>query len=422
MTDLIPQKILHLALESEISDLYPDDIYPAYYIVFWWYDIPLGHIEIKRQELPISAHDLKREAVRIISPAIAAHLQEYDLLLPEINNIIAQSVFNADDVLKAWEKPFLTWHKQRLAQKQLSISVVICTRDRPDYVQECLRSLESLSEPPDEIVVVDNAPSSDDTKKIVAQIRGVKYVLEPRPGLSFARNAGIHHSSSELIAYTDDDVKVHPDWLLHLRRSFQDANVMVVTGLVVAAELKTQSQYMFEKYWSFNRGYKPLLYDQAYFQKYRLVGVPAWRAGAGANMAFRRSIFNIIGEFDERLGAGASGCSEDSEMWYRVIAEGMICRYEPTAVVYHFHRRDMEGLHKQLFSYMRGHVTELLIRFERYAHWGDLIRLMLLPVHFSNLLLFGSFKGKHRHKTLLTEILGCFSGLIFYIKNSKIFK
>lgn len=420
MTDLIPQKILHIALESNISGLYPDITYPVYYIVFWWHGIPLGHIEINRQRLPITPNDLKQEAVRSILPAIAAHLQEYNLPLPEAGDLIAQPIFDADHVLQAWEEPFLIWHKQRLAQKQPSISVVICTRDRPDYVQECLRSLQSLSEPPDEIVVVDNAPSSGKTQKIVAQIPGVKYVLESRAGLSFARNAGIQHSSSELIAYTDDDVKVHPDWILHLRRSFQDANVMAVTGLVFAAELETQSQYIFEKHWSFNRGYRPLLYDQAYFQKYQVVGVPAWRAGAGANMAFRRSVFSTVGDFDERLGAGASGCSEDSEMWYRVMAEGMTCRYEPTAVVYHFHRRDMEGLNKQLFNYMRGHVTELLIRFERYAHWGNLIRLTLLPLYFLHLLLLGFLKGKYRYSTMPTEILGCFSGLIFYAKNSKV--
>lgn len=56
-------------------------------------------------------------------------------------------------------------------------------------------------------------------------------------------------------------------------------------------------------------------------------------------------------------------------------------------LLYHFHRRDMEGFHKQLFYYMRGHVTELLIRFERHARWGNLIRLMLLPIYFSSLLL-----------------------------------
>lgn len=415
MNDLVPQKILHLSLESEAFDLYPDETYSVYYIVFWWHSIPLGHIEIKRQRLPISANDLKREAVRTILPVIAAHLQEYGLPLPDVTDLITQTEFDADHVLQQWEEPFATWHNQRLAQKQPSISVVICTRDRPDYVKECLRSLQSLSEPPDEIIVVDNAPISDATQKIVAQMSGTKYVLEPRPGLDFARNAGIQSSSSELIAYTDDDVKVHPDWILQLRRSFQDPNIMAVTGLVFAAELETQAQYIFEKYWSFNRGYIPLIYDQAYFQKYQLIGVPAWRVGAGANMAFRRSLFTITGNFDERLDVGAAGCSGDSEMWYRVMAAGFLCRYDPTVVVHHFHRRDMAGLHKQIFYYMRGHVAELLIRFERYSHSGNLVRLALLPIYFAYLLIFGLLKGRHRYSTILTEVLGCLSGFKYYL-------
>ncbi|MBD1918174.1 MULTISPECIES: glycosyltransferase [Cyanophyceae] len=414
MTNLVPQKILHIALESDSPDLYPDAPYLSWYVVFWWHRIPLGHVELTRQQLPLSAKHLKQKAVRIIAPAIAAHLQEHKLVLPEITNLITQPVFDADDVLRQWEAPFLAWRQQRLAPESTSISVVICTRDRPDYVQECLRSLRCLSEPPDEIVVVDNAPSSDKTQKIVAQTPGIKYVLEPRPGLDFARNAGMQHSASELIAYTDDDVKVHPDWILQLRRAFREPGVMAVTGLVFAAELDTRSQYVFEKHWSFNRGYKPLIYDQAYFQKYRLVGVPAWRVGAGANMAFRRSLFAITGMFDERLDVGAAGCSGDSEMWYRVLAAGLLCRYDPTAVVHHSHRREMAGLHHQLFYYMRGHVTELLIRFERYSHWGNLVRLALLPVYFTYLLIFGWSRGKYRYNTILTEILGCLSGFKFY--------
>lgn len=417
MPDLTPQKILHIALESDIPDLHPDESYPVLYVVLWWYNIPLGHLKISSQQLPMSASKFKQQAVRSIMTAVTSYLQADKLPSPQIDDLIARSEFDPDEILQQWKKPFLAWCQQRLTPAHISISVVICTRDRPEYVKECLRSLQTLSEVPDEIVVVDNAPSSNATQQIVAQIPGVKYVLEPQPGLDFARNAGIRHSSSELIAYTDDDVKVHPDWILQIRRAFQDPEVMAVTGLVCAAELETKSQYIFESYWSFNRGYQPLTYGKSYFHKYAIVGVPSWRIGAGANMAFRRSLFTTTGAFDDRLDAGAAGCSGDSEMWYRVLAEGFKCRYDPTAVVYHFHRRDMEGLHKQLFYYMRGHVTELLIRFERYQHWGNLVRLALLPVYFSYLILLGWSKGSYRYYTILSEIRGCFSGFIFYFSN-----
>ena len=419
MANLIPQKIIHLELSKGICDLQPDATYPAFYIVFWWHNIPLGHMEIMGHQLPMSADRLKQLAVRTIEPAIAYHL-EYSISIPKIAQKITRPDFNADDILQQWKEPFSNWRKQRAALTNTStISVVICTRDRPEYLTKCLKSLQNLSYSPDEIIVVDNAPNSDATQKLVTQMPKVKYILEPQPGLDFARNAGIHHSTSELIAYIDDDVCVHPDWTLHLKQGFRDPQVMVVTGLVLAAEIDTQAQYIFEQYWSFNRGYKTVLYDEGYFQQYKLLGVPTWRFGAGANMAFRRSCFKITGDFERRLDVGAAGCSGDSEMWYRILAEGFMARYEPNAVVYHSHRREMEALHKQLFNYMRGHVTELLIRYERYKHFGNLVRLALLPVHFTYLLLFGSKMGKLRYQTILTEILGCFSGFKFYLTTSR---
>jgi glycosyltransferase involved in cell wall biosynthesis len=418
MVEPFPQKIIHVELSGVVSDLIPDNGYSMFYIVFWWHHIPLGHTEVRGNELPMSGHQLKQLGVKIIAPAIAAHLQEFDLPVPDVAHIIAQNNFAADEILQQWEVPFANWQKQQSLFTKPSISVVICTRDRPQHLKKCLQSIQNLAHPPDEILVVDNAPSSDATQKLVAQMPGIKYVLERQPGLDFARNAGIHHSICELIAYTDDDVIIHPDWILHLQQAFQNPNVMAVTGLVLAAEINTRSQYIFETYWSFNRGYCPVLYDYQYFQKYQLLGVPTWRIGAGANMAFRRSSFKITGDFDERLDVGAAGCSGDSEMWYRVLAKGFVCRYQPTAVVYHIHRSEMAALHKQLFNYMRGHVTELLIRFERYRHFGNLVRLALLPVYFSYLLVFGLRYGKWRYSTLLTEMSGCLSGFRFYFKST----
>ena len=414
MTDLIPQKIIHLELNATVPDLIPDKLYPVFYVVFWWHTIPLGHVEIMAYQLPMMANQLKRLAVRTIAPAIAAHLQEFDLPIPEVAAEIARNDFVADGILQQWQEPFAKWQKQRSSSSSTSISVVICTRDRSESLAKCLKSLQNLASPPNEIVVVDNAPKSNETYKLVAQTPGIKYVLEAEPGLSNARNTGIQCCNGEIIAFIDDDVAVHPEWATRLRQSFTNSDVMVVTGLVIAAELDTKSQFIFEKYWSFNRGYYSRNYDIHYFRQYEMIGVPAWRIGAGANMAIRRKAIEAVGSFDQRLGAGSSGCSEDSEFWYRILAHGWTCRYDPTLCVFHSHRRDMTALHKQLFNYMRGHVTELLIRFERDRQFGNLVRLALLPVYFSYLLLFGLRKGKYRYSTILTEISGCLSGFKFY--------
>lgn len=417
MTRYTPQKILHISLDSDIPDLYPVDNFPILYVVAWWHNIPLGHLSISKHQLPMSASRFKQLLVQSVFPSVNSYLQKHT---PSTDSdLIINSVVDADDFLKRWESPFSQLCQLRSAKVDLTISLVICTRDRPDSLKACLRSLQASSELPDEIIIVDNAPSTDLTHQIVSEIQGVKYVLEPSPGLDIARNTGILHSSSDIVAYTDDDVLVHSDWIFQLRRAFVDPEIVAVTGLVCAAELETRPQYIFERHWSFNRGYQCLTFDRAYFDKYSPVGVPAWRIGAGANMAFRRSVFKIVGFFDERLDVGAAGCSGDSEIWYRTLAEGLKCRYDPSAVVFHVHRRDMESLKRQLFFYMRGHVAELLIRFERYKHWGNLVRLTLLPVYFFYLFLLGWTRGPYRYSTIPSEIRGCLSGFKFYLLNMR---
>jgi GT2 family glycosyltransferase len=138
--------------------------------------------------------------------------------------------------------------------------------------------------------------------------------------------------------------------------------------------------------------------------------------GAGANMAFRRPVFDQLGFFDERLGAGAAGCSEDSEFWYRMLDAGLSIRYEPLAVVQHFHRIDEEGFSNQMEAYMRGHVFALLVQYEKTRHSGNLRRLFLsLPRYYWGVAR-GRLAGGERG-TLRAEIRGCLSGLFGYLKS-----
>ncbi len=142
-------------------------------------------------------------------------------------------------------------------------------------------------------------------------------------------------------------------------------------------------------------------------------GVPVWRIGAGANMAFRREVFSRIGLFDERLGAGASGCSEDSEFWYRMLAAGMSIAYEPRAVVWHSHRGDRQAFRSQMKQYMRGHVAALLVQFEKHRHFGNIRRLFrAIPCYY-----YGRLKRmrlKDDWSLFFGELLGCASGFVAY--------
>src|SRR5262249_16047487 len=141
--------------------------------------------------------------------------------------------------------------------------------------------------------------------------------------------------------------------------------VGAVTGLVLPAEIATEAQRHFETYWSFGQGYVRQIFRATDFNASRHVVFPAWKIGAGASMAFRREVFDRAGFFDDRLDVGQAGLSGDSEFWYRLLANGYDCVYEPSSVAFHFHRRSMEGLSRQIYSYMRGHSAALLVQYER---------------------------------------------------------
>lgn len=296
------------------------------------------------------------------------------------------------------------------------IGVIICTRDRPDELARCLNSLSLQTRRPDQVVIVDNG-SADGRTRRVADAAGTSYVREERVGLDFARNAGARAANTDFVAYADDDVVLHPRWLERLANALVDESMMAVTGLVLPAELETDAQQYFEKLWGFGRGYRCIDFGQEFFKADRTHGCPTWEIGAGANMAFRRTIFEHVGYFDERLDVGAAGCSGDLEFWHRILYHGFKCRYEPSAVVFHFHRRDFTGLSQQIYSYMRGHAAALLVQFERTGNWGNLRRAFItLPLWYTRRFLRVSWRGpRELDRFLFEEIQGFLSGILFYL-------
>ena len=171
------------------------------------------------------------------------------------------------------------------------VSVIVCTRNRPNALKECIDQLFRSEDQDFELIIVDNASESDDTRRVASLYPSVKYVREDRKGLDIARNTGIANASCNIIAFTDDDVLVDHSWLSELKKSFDSPQTMAVTGLVIPHQLQSKAQYIFEHDWSFNKGYVPKTFDRAYFQRHLAEGVPVWDIGAGANMAFRKEIF-----------------------------------------------------------------------------------------------------------------------------------
>jgi GT2 family glycosyltransferase len=239
------------------------------------------------------------------------------------------------------------------------ISVVVCTRDRPDSLRATLRSVLSTAPAPLEVLVIDSGPRTAGTRAVVRELddRRLRYVLEGMPGLSRARNRGLAEARGEIVAFTDDDVLVDAGWLSGLQRGFARApGVALVTGIVAAAELETPPQQIFDSKVAWTTNCTPRIWDLSTPPAGDvLFPYTAGQLGTGANFALRRELSPALGPFDEALGVGTPcGGGEDLDMFLRVLLQGFKIAYEPTALVWHLHRRESQALRSQMFSYSAG--------------------------------------------------------------------
>jgi cellulose synthase/poly-beta-1,6-N-acetylglucosamine synthase-like glycosyltransferase len=210
-----------------------------------------------------------------------------------------------------------------------SCTVVICTRDRPDNLDHCLAALALVDYPNFDVLVVDNAPSDSRSRDIAARWN-VRYLVESRPGLSFARNAGCRASTADVLAFLDDDSIPEPDWLRALAAGFADPSVLAVTGRILPPAASVPAGVPF----NLDLGPERRRFDRndpLWFEKANFGGI-----GIGCNMAIHRRAFGIWSGFDERLGRGTPMHSgEESHAFFRLIEAGAVIAYLPEARVVH---------------------------------------------------------------------------------------
>lgn len=263
-------------------------------------------------------------------------------------------------VRRAMARALLPRGERTWLPPDVAVSIVLPTCDRPDDLRRCLASLAAQrTRRRVEIIVVDNRPGTGHARDVVGEFADVRLVEEARPGLSFARNRGIAESTGDIVVATDDDVVAPPEWVERLVAPFAEPGVMAVTGQVLPLELETEAQLLFEHYGGLGRGFERRRADGEWFTRFR-AAVPTWSLGATANAAFRRVLFEdpAIGLLDEALGAGTpTGCSEDTLLFYRLLKRGHTLIYDPSAWVWHRHRRDMAALRRQIYGYSKGHVA-----------------------------------------------------------------
>jgi glycosyltransferase involved in cell wall biosynthesis len=155
--------------------------------------------------------------------------------------------------------------------------------------------------------VVDNRPASGDVLRTVRSVAAgdqrVRYVPEPRVGLSVARNRGVRETDAEIVAFTDDDVVADPCWLVWLLAPFSESGVTATSGMVLPLELETEAQKRFEQYGGFSKGMERKSYG---LRTGRVAGRALYpflgdRFGGGNSMAFRRGELVAAGGFDTAL-------------------------------------------------------------------------------------------------------------------------
>jgi glycosyltransferase involved in cell wall biosynthesis len=309
---------------------------------------PLGTVLVDVPERGLRPADLGAA----IQTALAAELRPHFGTMP----------LPIDGFVPAGEPAFLSRRRAVLATAP-HITVVVCTRERPDALARCLESLVAQQYPGFRILVVDNAPVTDATERVVRAIAGrfpVDYLVEPKAGLSFARNTAVKAAPGQITAWIDDDEVADPHWLAEVARALHEhPGADVVSGVIVPAELETRAQLWFEQFGghSKGRGFKPDVFSPAtaHLQS-PLYPLPPF--GTGANMTFRPGVIERIGMFDTALGAGTPAMgSEDTLAFTQVLMSGGTIVYQPSAVTHHYHRRDLAGLEKQMVGYGTGLVA-----------------------------------------------------------------
>jgi len=215
------------------------------------------------------------------------------------------------------------------------VSVVVCAYNAADTLEDNLTSIDKLTYPDYEIIVV-NDGSRDSTGDIARRHPRVRLIEVPNSGLSAARNVGLAEATGEIVAYTDADTRVDPDWLTFLVQPFLTSDVVGSGGPnVVPKDDSPMAQCIARA----PGGPTHVLLDDRTAEH-----VP------GCNMAFRRDALLAIGGFNPvYLRAG-----DDVDVCWRLQSRGWKIGFAPAALVWHHHRSSIQAYWRQQVGYGEG--------------------------------------------------------------------
>ncbi len=214
------------------------------------------------------------------------------------------------------------------------ISVVICAYNAASTIEDNLESLTRLNYPNYEVIVV-NDGSKDATPEIAARYP-FKLISVPNGGLSAARNLGWRAATGEIVAYTDADTRVDPDWLSYLVQPFLTTDAVGVGGPNIVPE---DDGWVAQCVARSPGGPTHVLFNDTVAEH-----IP------GCNMAFRRWALEEVGGFDPTY----TKAGDDVDICWRLQERGWHLAFSPSALVWHHHRNSVKAYWRQQVGYGEG--------------------------------------------------------------------
>lgn len=217
----------------------------------------------------------------------------------------------------------------------MDASIIVCTYNRAKSLCETLSALKAQQPVAGrewEVVVVDNN-SQDDTQKVIAEFQRewplLRYEFEGEQGLSHARNHGIAAALGDILLFTDDDVLPEPDWLETTLSGLKKYNADACGGYIAPIWESPPPNWLTERFHGF------LAVRTERHDDYAIT--TASQAPFGANMAFRREVFQKVGSFDTSRGRKGNvlASGEDGELFERILSAGLKAVFLGQSRVHH---------------------------------------------------------------------------------------
>ncbi len=258
-------------------------------------------------------------------------------------------------------------------ERNLTCSVVVCTRDRLRQLNECLAVISAAAGPAADVVVIDSGPRYERAEEVALR-HGARYAYEARPGLSRARNRAFRECASDILIFVDDDSIPEAGWIGPLMAEFDDPAVGLVGGRILPPVKDEDMLPDYSWFGIVDLGGERRVVDRSDKDWFETAHFHCFVMGG--NLAIRRSVIEHWGGFDERLGCGAPiPRGEESKAFFDLVERGYCVVYAPGSVVRHPYSRDWDQLRQRAIKAIEVSVAYVALtlceqRAYRRKTWG----------------------------------------------------